>query len=101
MSTIILTPPEMATHLAQQAQAKRLALNLSQKSLAERSGVSYGALKKFERTGQISLISLLKLALVLNSLGDFEKLFAANPLDQITSLDHLMIDTKTRKRGRK
>jgi len=36
--------------------------------------VSLGSLKRFEGSGQISLESFLKLALVLECLGDFEKL---------------------------
>ena len=81
MSLFMITPPEMAGHIAKQAQEKRLSLNLSQQTLAERSGVSYGVLKKFERTGKISLESLLKLALTLGSLN-------------------ALINEKTRKRGR-
>ncbi len=67
----MLTPLEMAAHIAKQAQEKRLFLNMSQQTLTERSGVSYGVLKKFERTGKISLESLLKLAFALGSLEAF------------------------------
>ena len=35
--------------------------------------VSLGSLKRFDGSGQIALESLLKLALVLECLGDFEK----------------------------
>jgi len=99
MSILMMTPHEMTLLIAAKAKAKRLSMNLSQVSLAERSGVSYGTLKKFERTGQISLESMLKLALVLQALEDFDALFA--PLNPVTakSLDELMQD-KTRKRGR-
>lgn len=93
------TPQEMSLKLAQKARDKRLALNLSQKTLAERSAVSYGVLKKFEQTGQISLESLLKLALVLDSLGEFDMLFRAKKPEEALSLDELMKDT-SRKRGR-
>ena len=89
----------MAGHIAKQAQEKRLSLNLSQQTLAERSGVSYGVLKKFERTGKISLESVLKLALTLRSLMAFKDLFKATPPEQLRSLDAL-INEKTRKRGR-
>ena len=61
---------------------------MSQRTLAERSGVSYGTLKKFERTGQISLTSLLKIALILDSLEDFQHLFHTPLLPQ--SLDTLL-----------
>ena len=77
---------------------QRLHLNWSQESLAQRSGVSYGTLKKFEQTGQISLASLLKLAAALNALEDFAALFAKEQVP--ASLDEL-IKNKSRKRGRK
>lgn len=40
MSVFLVTPHDMADHIAKQAQAKRLSLNLSQKTLSERSGVA-------------------------------------------------------------
>ena len=55
---------------------KRKALKLSQEELAKRSGVSFGSVKRFESTGEISLTSLLKIAIVLGSEGDFNSLFA-------------------------
>lgn len=94
------TPPEMSKKIAEKVRSKRLSLDLSQQTLSEKSGVSYGVLKKFERTGQISLTSLLKLALSLGSLSDFETLFALDKPEEASSLDELMQDTK-RKRGRK
>src|ERR1700722_9116822 len=98
MSAMFMTPHEVAQHLAQLAQTKRLSLNLSQRSLAARSGVSFGTLKKFERSGKISLESLLKIALVLGSLDDFMALFKEKPYEQLVSLDELLKDT-SRKRG--
>jgi transcriptional regulator with XRE-family HTH domain len=97
---MMITPKEMLLKLAERAKAKRLSLDLSQKTLSEKSGVSYGVLKKFERTGQISLESLLKLALPLNALKDFQHVFAPKPIEEALSLDELMRDT-SRKRGRK
>lgn len=94
------TPQEALKKIAEKARAKRLSLNLSQKTLSEKSGVSYGVLKKFELTGQISLESLLKLAFVLGSLGDFDNIFVLDKLNSIMSLDQLMQEDK-RKRGRK
>ena len=100
MSLPLMTPEEMKQHIAKCAQNKRLYLNLSQKSLSERSGVSFGTLKKFERTGKISLESLLKLALVLECLEQFRDLFKLpNPIE-LPSIDELLKDN-TRKRGRK
>lgn len=100
MSFFMKTPHEITEHIAHQVKLKRLAENLSQKSLSERSGVSFGVIKKFEGTGKISLESLVKIAVVLNAAEDFQGLFKKAPLEMATSLDALMTDT-SRKRGRK
>lgn len=100
ISFVMNTPQEIQKKIAGRVRAKRLALNLSQKTLSERSGVSYGVLKKFERTGKISLESLLKLALALGSLENFKTLFLPEKLETAVSLDELLEDRK-RKRGRK
>lgn len=101
MAINFITPNEMSHLMAAKAKAKRLALNLSQQTLSLHSGVSYGVLKKFERTGRISLESLLKLALVLKSLGDFEHIFAPPKPEEALTLDELMKEEPRRKRGRK
>lgn len=97
--TQLITPDEMAREIARRAREKRLSFNLSQHSLSERSGVSLGVIKKFEQTGLISVKSLLKLSLVLESLADFAKLFQPVPESQFPTLDAL-IKQKKRKRGR-
>lgn len=75
MSIMLKTPNEVMLEMALKAKAARLKCNLSQNGVAERSGVSLGSLKRFEKTGQISLESLLKIALSLNCLKDFENIF--------------------------
>jgi DNA-binding XRE family transcriptional regulator len=52
--------------LALRLKQRRLELNLTQNLLASRSGVSLGSLKRFENKHEISLESLVKLAIVLN-----------------------------------
>lgn len=100
MAIFLLTPQQISAHLAKTAHAKRLGLNLSQKSLSDRSGVSLGAIKKFEHTGKISLDSLLILALVLNCLDKFHNLFTTEvPVASLRSLDDLF-KGQPRKRGR-
>lgn len=100
ITTQFYTPPEIALQLANRARKKRLSFNLSQQSLSSRSGVSLGVIKKFERTGKISLESVLKLAIVLESLNDFSEVFKPKPLTKAPTLDALL-NQKTRKRGRK
>ena len=63
--------------------------------------MALGSLKRFEATGLIAFDSLLKLALVLDCLGDFDGLAAEDaqslsgrPLDEVLGRSH------TRKKGR-
>lgn len=100
ISINMTTPQEMQKAIAQQLRRLRLKMNLSQQTLSEKSGVSYGSLKKFEQTGKISLESLLKLALILGCMDDFRALFASQSPEKALSLDEL-IENEKRKRGRK
>ncbi|MCK5677660.1 MAG: helix-turn-helix transcriptional regulator [Flavobacteriaceae bacterium] len=67
------TPSELMDTLKTKFRQRRKALGYTQPELSSRSGVSLGSLKRFESSGQIALGSLLKLALVLECLGDFDK----------------------------
>ena len=71
LSFLSPTPSKIMETLKTKFRQRRKALGYTQPELASRSGVSLGSLKRFERFGQISLESLLKLALVLECLGEF------------------------------
>ena len=73
----IPTVTEKATieNLVERFKARRKERKLSQKALAQASGVSYASIRRFERTGEISLRSLVKLANAIGCLSDFEELF--------------------------
>lgn len=58
------------------ARNRRKSLNFSQIELSKRSGVSFGSIKRFESTGEVSLTSLLKIAVALDCEDDFNKLFS-------------------------
>ena len=61
---------EINTEIAERMVQLRKRKKLSQKSLALRSGVSLGSLKRFEQTGEISLQSLTKIAIALEVEGE-------------------------------
>lgn len=61
--------------LKERFRATRRTAKISQMVLAERSGVSLGTIKRFERTGDISLESLIKLSQVLGYENDINELF--------------------------
>ncbi|MFT4833405.1 MAG: transcriptional regulator with XRE-family HTH domain [Marinoscillum sp.] len=80
-------PSEIQHGIAQRARQRRKDLKLSQEDLATKSGVSFGSVKRFERTGKIALESLLKLAMVMDGLSEFDQLLlpklSASSLDEI------------------
>ena len=69
------TPSEMAFNLAKRIKRLRKRKKITQIQLAQRCNVSYGALKKFEQTGEISLVSLIKIAMELNVSDEIKDLF--------------------------
>jgi len=71
LSFLPKTPTDIMQELQIKFKKRRKRLGYTQNELATRSGVSLGSLKRFEGSGQISLESLLKLALVLECLGNF------------------------------
>ncbi|MAZ77567.1 MAG: transcriptional regulator [Legionellaceae bacterium] len=82
-------------------RTRRLALGLTQAGLAERSGVKLPTLRKFERTGKISLESFLHLALVLDYLEPIST--ALDPIKPTyqTFDEVLQSAPKKRQRGRR
>lgn len=54
---------------------RRKESELTQKELSRRSGVSYGSIRRFESTGDISLRSLLRMSSTIGCLKDFDHLF--------------------------
>lgn len=94
----ISSPSDAARGLAERARARRLDANLSQEGLATRAGISLGSLKRFERTGEISLDRLLRIAFALGASDGFDQLFA--PRDP-RSLDEIITEPPVRQRGRR
>lgn len=92
-------PREIMEEIAGRAKARRLALNLTQAGLASRSGVRFGTLKQFERSGQISLKSLVSLSAALGCSHEFDGLFAPALTPEGVSLDELLRTPRQRKRG--
>ncbi len=78
-----LLPEDLAAQMGQRAQARRLAANLSRKTLSLRSGVPASTLRKFETSGAIGLVSLLQVAQALECLDEFTQVFAPKSIKSI------------------
>lgn len=70
------TPGKVAEALKERIRLRRKEWHYSQAELAKKSGVSFGSIKRFERFNEISLSSLLKIAMTLDCLSDFAALFS-------------------------
>lgn len=79
MLSILKTESEIAKDIAVREKQKRKQYKLTQQQLASKSGVSFGSVKRFENTGEISLKSLLKIAFILDSQTDFDNIFKTLP----------------------
>ena len=77
------TESSIIEKLIQRVKLRRKELKCTQKELAKRSGVSYASIRRFETSGDISLISLIRIAHALNCLEDFNNLFK---YEQISNL---------------
>ena len=69
----------MNLNLARRVRRIRKRRKISQERLSEMSGVSYGSVKRFESTGNISLLSLTKIAIALDLAEEIRNMFTEVP----------------------
>ncbi len=91
--SITKTPLDVMQELVLKTQQLRKKNGISQLELSRRSGVSFGSIKRFETSGQISLESLLKVAYFFNRLDDFTAVFQ---IDTDLGAVAKLFSTKTR-----
>lgn len=58
---VLETPYEMALAAAKRFRLLRRSKNITMKALSEKSGVPYSTVRRFESTGEISFLALVKL----------------------------------------
>lgn len=80
------TPREIDEMIADRIRTIRKRRKISQKRLSEKSGVSLGSVKRFEQSGEISLLSLMKIALALEIQQELEELFEEVPFLSIEEI---------------
>jgi transcriptional regulator with XRE-family HTH domain len=92
----LLTAPQLARTVAERARRLRLDRNLTQQELAERAGMSLSSLRRFERSGEIAFLSLVRVAMALDATEGLAALFP----EPVRSLDDVL-DRPRRQRGRR
>lgn len=85
---VFVTYYEKQLEIANRFTVIRKGRKISQKRLSILSGVSYASIRRFERTGDISLCSFVKLALALQLYDDLDNLFKARK--EYTSIEEVI-----------
>lgn len=95
------TESELAREIAGRIRAVRVTRGLTQAALSERSGISLGSYRRFEQTGRIEFVSLIRIAQVLHMDEDFESLFHRPPVQSLDELERLASATPKKTRASK
>ena len=93
----INTPSEISKALSNRVKQTRIRRSITQEELAERSGVSFGSVKRFEQTGEISLKHLILISKVLRCSEQWDELFS---LSNYESMEELLKEKEKGKRMR-
>lgn len=75
MTFILATSDEILQTLGERLRIQRLAQGLSQQELAARAGLSLGAVRQLERSGQSSLETLVRVVQALGLADEVDELF--------------------------
>jgi len=94
----LLTPTAAQRTLADRVREARIAMELKQKTLADRSGVTLATLRRFEQKGEISLKYLMRICNALGRLDEFDQLLKPPPAASMAELES-RVATPRRKRG--
>ena len=82
----IKTPSEISKALSNRVKQTRIRRSITQEELAERSGVSFGSVKRFEQTGEISLKHLILISKVLRCSEQWDELFSLSNYESMEEL---------------
>lgn len=75
MTFMLSLSSEIQAALAQRLRVHRLAQSLTQAELASKSGLSLGAVRKFERDGQSSFETFIRVVQTLGLASELDALF--------------------------
>jgi transcriptional regulator with XRE-family HTH domain len=75
MDFILETPSDIALKIARRIKNIRKRRKITQKQMATRCNVSYASYRKFEETGMIAFVSLIKVVMELGLINEINDLF--------------------------
>ena len=97
MSLVSKTPELILKSVAERVRLRRLEKNWTQQLLASKTNIPLATYRRFERTGEVSFRSLVKIAFALGMEDDFGELFAKQSYQ---SVDELLNASKVKQRRR-
>jgi transcriptional regulator with XRE-family HTH domain len=94
----LYSPGELCRRIGERARELRLASGQRQADVAEKAGIPLSTLKRFERTGEVGLHTVVRIALALGAEDGFAALF---PPRERRSLDEIVAANRVRQRVRR
>ncbi|MFR9542138.1 MAG: helix-turn-helix transcriptional regulator [Rikenellaceae bacterium] len=91
------TPDSILQEVAAKIKSRRLERNWTQEFLSSKAGMPLATYRRFERSGEISLRSLVSLSIVLGLEDDFSSLFSTKSYQSIDDL----IESKSNKQRKR
>jgi transcriptional regulator with XRE-family HTH domain len=94
-----ITAEKLSLQVADNVKQRRLEMNLTQSGLAARSGVNINTYRRFESSGEIAFLNLIRIASALEMTDDINRLFSQK---KYRSIDEVVSsEKKERKRGKR
>jgi transcriptional regulator with XRE-family HTH domain len=94
-----ITAEKLSQLVANRVRQRRLEINLTQAGMSARSGVNINTYRRFESTGEIAFLNLVKIAYALDMTDDIDRLFSQK---KYNSIDEVVNAGKSeRKRGKR
>lgn len=96
---LLFTEEEIAEDLGERASKLRIRLNMTQKEFATKAGISFATYRKFEQTGQTSIVTFLKILRYLGVLKDISDLMSMDDVQKYGINEYMKLSSiKERKR---
>ncbi|MEA2100443.1 MAG: helix-turn-helix transcriptional regulator [Campylobacterota bacterium] len=96
---LLFTEEEIAEDLGERASKLRIRLNMTQKEFATKAGISFATYRKFEQTGQTSIVTFLKILRYLGVLKDISDLMSMDDVQNYGINEYMKLSSiKERKR---
>lgn len=80
------TPKDIQLEIAKNVRLRRKEMKMTQEKFSKVTGVSLGSIKRFENTGEISLLSLSKIAIILGRSDEMLALFSQRHYNSIKEI---------------